>query len=101
MPKKSDPNPDKLPKFVFPQAFIKQLSEMSRDGSFFLLIKDEDNEFQVIPHYTNQTDFLAMMTFLNVWALTSLENGEEYLRQEISDTMFGSDEEPTDEETGE
>lgn len=69
------------------------IEENSRDGSYFLITKGDDNEFVIMPHFNSNTDFLSFVTFLQIWAQTMIQNGATMIGHDLTEGVFGEDEE--------
>lgn len=94
MPRKNPFDPENLPKHQFPQSLLKQIEENAGGGfgSFFLVCKDQNGEFVLVPNFKNQPDKLSFLVFLQMWTQTMLENSAIQLDNEISEETFGDDE---------
>lgn len=82
-------DPDNLTPFQLPRTMLNSLSEMSRDGSFVLAIKDEQNEIQVVESFTNRTDYLAFMVHLGVHTNANLGARAQEIGDDIIDGIGG------------
>jgi len=86
------PDPDKLPKHEFPQQLLRQIEENSGGfGSFALFTRDGDGDFLIVPHFKNEPDKWAFYSFMLSYCQTMLENQSAALDQNLTEEMFGED----------
>lgn len=87
--KKNAPDITDFQPFQLPRTMLNSLREMSRDGSFVLALKNEQNEIQVIESFSNRTDYLAFMVHLGVHTNANLGASAQEIGDDIIDQIGG------------